>query len=289
MNSSMRRGKASKSFVHDSFYSFLSKELGDFDTIVLSPRMLAMIQFLGKQTQSTDTETGAFVIKTSSGTNGETGVRLVNIVGGEDSAVNLEPQETLLQGEEYLGTFHAHPITDNPSVHDFMTFLADPTEQIMLLHGSDDTINLALKTPNTITITPDQIDAMKQEYEAWKDTDDKVALADKFKFGLYLGKDTELNRANTAMPETGKSISLDELALGLHGANEFPQQTTRKVPDKKASFTGTVEEYKAFLGSEFKEGLRKAVDWGMRLEDQEKIAKALKTVILEERLAELSK
>src|SRR5271157_5952265 len=139
----MHKNHQSKSFIHESYYSWLSKELDDFDTIVISPRLLSMMQFLGQQNQSTDTETGAFVIKTGLGMNGQVGVRLVNILGGEDRGINLEPQENLLQGEEYLGTFHAHPITDTPSVHDFMTFLADPTEQIMLLMGSDNTVNLA--------------------------------------------------------------------------------------------------------------------------------------------------
>jgi hypothetical protein len=284
----MNTQKQSKHFIHDSFYSFLSKELSDFDTIIISPRLLAMMQFLGQQTQSTDTETGAFVIKTGLGMNGQVGVRLVNIVGGEDRAINLEPQENLLPGEEYLGTFHAHPITDTPSVHDFMTFLADPTEQIMLLMGSDSTVNLALKTPNTVQVPTDQIDQLKQEYADWKDTDDKIALADKFRFNLYQGKDNELSRANTDTPKTGKSIQLDELALGLHGANQFPQQTTRKNPVKKL-FVGTVVEYVAFLEDGYKGELRKAVDYGMRIEDKEKIAKAIERVVLEERLKEISK
>jgi hypothetical protein len=86
---------------------------------------------------------------------------------------------------------------------------------------------------------------MKQEFAEWKDTEDKIKLADKFGFNLYQGKDADLQRVNATRPETGKKIMLDELILGMRGTSKFPTQS-KKNPVKK-KFEGTIRDYLSWL------------------------------------------
>src|SRR6266571_3660704 len=115
--------------------------------VVLNPRLASMANFLGDFTRDTNIETGGFLIKTGIGMDTRSmGVRLINITRGEGREIFLEPTEILEAGEQYLGTFHCHPLTDMPSIHDVLTFLSDPTEQLSVVRGVDGNVNLLVKT-----------------------------------------------------------------------------------------------------------------------------------------------
>ncbi len=213
---------------HPSWVTYMKGHLGDYRTIVLSDRLFGYIKLLGDITAEDDIETGGFLIKTGVGVNTRSiGVRLVNLVKGEDREIILESQEELESGEEYIGTFHSHPVTDIPSVHDVITFLADPLEKMSIVRGVDGTVNLKVKTPATRPLAPDQIEAMKERYP--KGDEGMGKLVRDFDFMFFQGKTDELERAYVMDTKPlSERISLDELALGVEGASHFPEATKKK-------------------------------------------------------------
>jgi hypothetical protein len=214
---------------HPSWVKFMKAHMAEYQTVVLSDRLYGDMKAVADLATADDGEVGGFLIKTGVGvTNRSIGVRLVNLVIGNGRSIVLEPQEELEPGEEYIGTFHSHPVTPVPSVHDVLTFLADPNEKCSIVRGVDGTINLKVKTEQTRLLGPEMVEPLKQRYP--KGDDGMSALVRDFNFLFYQGKDDTLTRAYSE-PGTG-TISLDELSLGIHGAEKFPE-STKKRPQKK--------------------------------------------------------
>ena len=225
---------------HPTAVEFMKAHMGEYSAVVLSTRLLAMIQFLGQMTTQENVETGAFLVKTGVGMSGQIGVRMVNLVKGEGRAIVLEPQEKLEPGEEYLGTFHSHPMTEVPSIHDVLSFLADPTEQISIVHGVSGTINLMLKKPETRLINPQELEQMKMQYEIKlqsqgipkQDPAKMTTLVRDFRFMYFTGRESVLQRTFEIEQIPANPISLDEIAYGIRGSAQFPD-ASKKRPTKK--------------------------------------------------------
>jgi len=225
---------------HPTAVTYFKAHMGEYSSVVLSTRLLAMIQFLGQMTTQEQVETGGFLIKTGVGMSGQMGVRMVNLVKGEGKAIVLEPQEKLEHGEEYLGTFHSHPMTEVPSIHDVLSFLADPTEQISIVHGVQGTINLMLKKPTTRLINPAELEQMKMQYDIKvqaqgipkQDPAKMTILVRDFGFMYFTGNGAVLQRTFEVEQIPENPISLDEIAYGIQGSPQFPA-ATKKKPLKK--------------------------------------------------------
>src|SRR3989442_9007204 len=225
---------------HPTAVTYFKAHMADYSTVVLSNRLYAMVTFLGGMTTQENVETGGFLVKTGVGMSGQIGVRMVNLVKGEGRAIVLEPQEKLEPGEEYLGTFHSHPLTEVPSIHDVLSFLADPTEQISIVHGVSGTINLMLKKPDTKTISPQILEQMKAQYEIAiqaqgipkQDPAKMTVLVRDLGFMYFTGTGPQLQRTFEIEPVPNQAISLDEIAYGIRGTNQLPD-SSKKTPNKK--------------------------------------------------------
>ena len=212
---------------HPSAISFIKSHINDFNAIQISPRLFSEIRFLGNLTTTQQQETGGFIVKTGIGIGSqERGLRIVNWMIGQGREIVLEPQENLEQGEEYMGTFHCHPITLVPSIHDVLTFISDPTERIMIVNGVDGTINVLVKTENTRPLAPEQIEQMKPQFEKG----DMATLVRTYEFVYFQGKDQVLPRVYEIQPIGTQTIPLDELAYGIQGSSQFPSGGSKKAP-----------------------------------------------------------
>ncbi len=229
---------------HPTWVTFMKAHLGDYQTVIISDRLFGNMKAVADLASKNDGEVGGFLIKTGVGvTKVSIGVRLVNLIVGNDRAITLEPQETLEPGEEYIGTFHSHPVTDVPSVHDVITFLADPMEKVSIVRGVDGTINLKVKKPDTRPLDPKLIETLKEKYP--KGDTGMAALVRDFNFMFFQGKDDTLTRSYETESAPNGTISLDELALGVEGSPHFPESTKKKP--KKGLAEG--EEAKAYKWS----------------------------------------
>ena len=219
---------------HPTAVTYFKAHMGDYGTIILSDRLYAMIKYLGNKTAQEKTENGGFLIKTGIGLDTRAiGVRMVNLVGGEGKEIFLEPHEQLEYGEQYLGTFHSHPLTDVPSIHDVLTFIADPTEKVSIVHGVSGTINLMIKKPDTRAIDPAQLEAYKAQYEKGN----MAPLVRDFGFMFFQGKSDTLQRAfEPVQIPLEQSVSLDEISYGIEGSPDFPQQPTKKKPPEAKGY-----------------------------------------------------
>ncbi len=220
--------------------------MGEYQTVVLSDRLYGNMKAVADLASKNDSEIGGFLIKTGVGVSKVSiGVRLVNLVVGENREIVLEPQEELEPGEEYIGTFHSHPVTDVPSVHDVITFLADPLEKVSVVRGVDGTINLKVKTADTRPLDPSRINEMKERYP--KGDEGMATLVRDFNFMFFQGRDDTLTRTYETASTPSGTISLDELALGVEGSPKFPESTKKKP--KKTQGLAEGEEVKAYRWS----------------------------------------
>ena len=206
----------------------MKSHFDEYGAVELSQRLFAAINFCGRLTSEKKVETGGFLVKTGSGIGQGRALRMVNFVQGEGREIILEPTEKLEPGEEYMGTVHCHPLTPVPSIHDVLTFVADPTEKIMIVHGVDGTINLLMKTEETVPLDPLKIESLKPQYEK----SDMAPLVRDYNFAYFQGKGPTLQRAYLPEPiPASKVVALDDLTLAIQGSPQFPD-ATKKVPKK---------------------------------------------------------
>jgi hypothetical protein len=218
---------------HPAAIQAMKAMLDQIGAVELSQRLAGQINFLGTMTTEKQVETGGFLIKTGEGVGQTRGLRIVNMTMGEGREIQLDAQEKLNYGEEYMGTVHCHPITPVPSIHDVLTFVADPTEKMMIVHGVDGTINLLIKTEDTRPLPAENVGALKAKYEKG----DMAALVRDFNFAYYQGKLAKgqpaiLKRSYVQVPSMAKVVSLDDVALAIQGSNAFPSVGSRKAPKK---------------------------------------------------------
>ena len=180
-------------------------------------------------------ETAGFLIRALHG-----GIGVVNLLLGKSKSVDLEPEERLHEGEAYLGTIHAHPQTDNFSVHDVATFLADPDEKISICIGADGSLNILIKCDETEEISIDGIKQLKEAYEQ----DEISDISSAYKFLYYKGKGDRVNLVyrgawgevspdpQTVGTRKSAGADLDEYVRDIKGVSSLPHASIKKVLER---------------------------------------------------------
>lgn len=188
----------------------------------INRRLFHDILLMSAYTRQTKEESGGFVIR---GKHGHIGVVAVQI--GKDREINLYPSETLYSGEEYLGTYHAHPVTNTFSIADVATFLYDRNEKISLNSGDDNSINATIKTPQTIQISKEDISFLEKNFKQ----EDIAKLANIYHFLYYKGKSNSriLELQNDGMTTTEKEM-FDDFVRNIRGLPRIPRTWVKKKP-----------------------------------------------------------
>ncbi len=157
-------------------------------------------------THETKKEFGAIVLRTSRG------VMLDMIQIGEHLSIELEQTRKLEEDEEILGTVHSHPVTDRFSTWDLASFLSNSFEHISMLIGAESSLTIAVKTPETIKISKEELSELVKK---WEDEETPVKdIGDNYKFLVYEGKSDKLQLVCGEESPT----SLERLVSGIKGS-----------------------------------------------------------------------
>ena len=153
------------------------------------------------------------------------GVGIVSPILGAAHSVELKPHEILHKGEQYLGSSHAHPNSNDFSIWDVGTFLADPTERISMVIGADGSNSLLIKTDKTQPLGITELEDFKKAYEQ----DEIPDLATQRGFLFYKGKGSDLELLNKdARPKNG-TVKMDEFVKDVKGLDQIPSTIMKKV------------------------------------------------------------
>lgn len=136
------------------------------------------IQKIYRFTNITKKEFGALLVKTPEG------IRMDMLDIGEDLSVTFTKTKEYREDEKVVGTIHAHPITDIPSDFDIATFLRDDWEKISIVTGADSSINVMVRTNDTIGLSNINLSDWVEENKSLS----LIEKAEKFQFLLYKGK-----------------------------------------------------------------------------------------------------
>jgi proteasome lid subunit RPN8/RPN11 len=144
--------------------------------LVLNDVLEEQIQKIHKFTTETEKEFGALLVKTPEG------IRLDMIDIGSENDVALQRTKEYRQDEKVIGSAHCHPRSDEFSDWDIGTFLRDDWEKISIVIGAEHTINVMVKTSETL-----KVEDVKAFIEYVKDLS-LEEKAEKFNFLLFKGK-----------------------------------------------------------------------------------------------------
>jgi hypothetical protein len=190
------------------------------------PRIVELNDYLSEQINRvkkmgdvTDKEFGALLVRDSKR------IKLDFIVVGEDRSIELDPKRKLDPDEYILGTIHLHPITNRPSVHDMGSFLKSPWEQVMMLIGSEGTIWLLRKTPETIVPNED-LTTWKQM--VGEQDYNMEQLAEVYHFEVFNGSQEKLK---SVYPTGRGEATVDQLLQDIRGIKDVNQiDSVKKSP-----------------------------------------------------------
>jgi proteasome lid subunit RPN8/RPN11 len=146
--------------------------------LLLNEVLEDQIQKIYRFTHETKKEFGALLVKTPEG------IRMDMMEIGEDMSVTFKKTKEYRKDEKIIGSIHAHPISDEFSDWDVATFLKDDWEKISIVTGADGTINVLVKTPETLVLSESQM-------REWIEENGDISLiekADAYKFMLFKGK-----------------------------------------------------------------------------------------------------
>ena len=144
--------------------------------LILNEVLEEHFQKIHKFTMTTGKEFGALLVKTPDG------IRMDMLEIGEDLSVTFKKTKEYRPEEKVVGSCHSHPVTDEFSDWDLGTFLKSDWEQISVVVGSEGTVNVAVKTKETIKIL---------DVEQWVKDNKSLTLiekANKYRFLLFRGK-----------------------------------------------------------------------------------------------------
>jgi AraC-like DNA-binding protein len=144
--------------------------------LMLNDVLEEQCQKMRKFTETTGKEFGALLVKTPEG------IRLDMIDVGQDTSVTFKKTKEYRTDEQVIGSIHVHPYTNFFSSYDISSFLHDSWEKISMLVGADGSLNVMVKTKNTIQVTD-----IQKWIEENKDLP-PVEVANKFQFILFKGK-----------------------------------------------------------------------------------------------------
>lgn len=148
--------------------------------LILNHVIEEQIQRIANFTKETGREFGALIIRNPDE------VRLEMVEIGKEQEVSFAQGRELKKGEKLVGTWHAHPKTDEPSNYDVATFLRDEWEKISIVSGAKGTINVMVKISETIKI---------EDAKAWIEKNAILSFKEKgkkFKFLIFRGKSNNL-------------------------------------------------------------------------------------------------
>jgi proteasome lid subunit RPN8/RPN11 len=146
--------------------------------LILNDVFEEQVQKIYRFTNITKKEFGALLVKTPEG------IRMDMLDIGEDLSVSFKKTKEYRLDEKVIGTIHAHPITDIPSDFDIATFLRDKWEKISVVTGADSSINVMVRTVNTIGLSDINL-------SDWVEENKNLTLtekAEKYQFLLFKGK-----------------------------------------------------------------------------------------------------
>ena len=164
--------------------------------LILNEVLEEQCQKIHKFTMTTKKEFGGLLVKTPEG------IRIDMIDIGEDLSVTFKKTKEYRADEKIVGTIHAHPITDIPSDWDIATFLRDDFEKISVVVGSEGTVNVMVKTKDTVKIAQDGV-------QKWVQDNQNVSFTEKanaYRFLLFRGKVNNLKLCGGASNMTVTSL-----------------------------------------------------------------------------------
>jgi len=135
---------------------------------------------------------------------------------GEDRSVSMEPTRKLQPGEEILGTWHSHPISDKPSYWDVATFLRDKWEKISCVSGAEGTLTVMVKTDKTTQLPGEEVGRWEEEHRE-KETP-LEELGEKYAFLVYQGPPDKLQLISGDKKTT---VTLEKLIKGVKGVKRL--------------------------------------------------------------------
>ena len=119
--------------------------------LIINEVLEEQLQKIHKFTDTTKKEFGALLVKTPEG------IRMDMMDIGEDMSVTFKKTKEYREDEKIIGSVHAHPVSDEFSDWDIATFLRDDWERISIVVGAEGTINVMVKTENTLKIEGEQL------------------------------------------------------------------------------------------------------------------------------------
>lgn len=146
--------------------------------LILNEVLEEQLQKIYKFTKTTKKEFGALLVKTPEG------IRMDMMDVGEDMSVTFRKTKEYRKDEKVIGSVHAHPISDEFSDWDVATFLRDDWEKISMVVGAEGTINVIVKTQDTVLLK-------EEEFGKWIEVNKNTALTEKartYQFLFFKGK-----------------------------------------------------------------------------------------------------
>ncbi len=167
-----------KDMVFGFMCDFCSKRWYADSSLILNDVFEEQIQKIHKFTSITDKEFGALLVKTPEG------IRLDMLDIGEHLSVQFRRTKEYRKDESVIGSVHCHPISSIPSDFDIATFLRDNWEKISIVVGADSSINVMVKTNNTIELSNINL-------SDWVEENKDLSIeqkTEKFQFLLFKGR-----------------------------------------------------------------------------------------------------
>ena len=146
--------------------------------MILNEVLEEELQKIYKFTKVTDKEFGALLVKTPEG------IRMDMLDIGEDMSVTFKKTKEYRKDEKVIGSVHSHPISSEPSDWDVATFLRDSWEMISIVVGAEGTINVMVKTQDTLVLG-------EEDLNGWIERNRGVSLIEKanvHRFLFFKGK-----------------------------------------------------------------------------------------------------
>jgi len=146
--------------------------------MILNEVLEEELQKIYKFTKVTDKEFGALLVKTPEG------IRMDMLDIGEDMSVTFKKTKEYRKDEKVVGSVHSHPISSEPSDWDVATFLRDDWEMISIVVGAEGTINVMVKTQDTLVLG-------EEDLNGWIERNRGVSLIEKanvHRFLFFKGK-----------------------------------------------------------------------------------------------------
>jgi len=168
------------------------------------------VKRFSEMTQKSGKEVGGLLIRTKAGI-----VVMDMEQMGEERQVSMEKTRKLQPGEEILGTWHSHPVSDQPSYWDIASFLRDKWEQISCVSGVEGTLTVMVKTDGTTKLPGEEVGRWEEENREAKTPLEEIGR--KHGFLVYKGLPNKLRLVSG----DESSTTLEKLVRGVKGVKRL--------------------------------------------------------------------